>query len=80
MCKKTALTLAMVSIIFLLVLAMGNAWAELKLGDEAPGCIFRRNVATDSDSRWPPIPRQDGHLFRSIVATHSDPNWPPFRG
>jgi hypothetical protein len=37
MCKKKALTLAMVSIIFFLVLAMGNAWAELKLGDEAPG-------------------------------------------
>jgi hypothetical protein len=37
MCKKTALTLAMVSIIFFLVLAMVNAWAELKLGDEAPG-------------------------------------------
>jgi len=36
MCKKTALTLAMVSISFFLVLAMGNAWAELKLGDEAP--------------------------------------------
>ena len=26
----------MVSISFFLVLAMGNAWAELKLGDEAP--------------------------------------------
>jgi len=36
MCKKTVLTLAMVSISFFLVLAMGNAWAELKLGDEAP--------------------------------------------
>ena len=36
MCKRTVLTLAMVSISFFLVLAMGNAWAELKLGDEAP--------------------------------------------
>jgi len=36
MCKRTILTLAMVSISFFLVLAMGNAWAELKLGDEAP--------------------------------------------
>ncbi len=36
MCKKTILTLARVSIPFFLVLAMGNAWAELKLGDEAP--------------------------------------------
>ncbi len=34
--KKTVLTLAIVSIPFLLVLAMGNAWAELKVGDEAP--------------------------------------------
>ena len=37
MCKRPLLTLAMVSISFFLVLAMGNAWAELKLGDEAPG-------------------------------------------
>jgi len=36
MCKRTVLTLAMVSISFFLVLAMRNAWAELKLGDEAP--------------------------------------------
>jgi hypothetical protein len=35
--KKTVLTLAIVSIPFLLVLTMGNAWAELELGDEAPG-------------------------------------------
>ena len=34
--KKTALVLAMVSISLFLVLAMGNAWAELKVGDVAP--------------------------------------------
>jgi len=37
MCKKTILTLAIVSVPFFLVLAMGSAWAGLKLGDEAPG-------------------------------------------
>ncbi len=35
--KKTVFALAMVSIPLFLILAMGNAWAELKLGDEAPG-------------------------------------------
>jgi hypothetical protein len=34
--KKTALVLAVVSISFFLVLAMGNAWAEMKVGDAAP--------------------------------------------
>ncbi len=34
--KKAALTLVMLTIIFFLGLAMGNAWAELKVGDEAP--------------------------------------------
>jgi hypothetical protein len=37
MCKKIVLRLGMVSIPFFLVLAIGNAGAELKLGDEAPG-------------------------------------------
>ncbi len=35
--KKAVFTLAMVSIPFFLILAMGNAWAELKVGDEASG-------------------------------------------
>ena len=34
--KKTVFRLAMVSIPIFLILAMGNAWAELKVGDEAP--------------------------------------------
>jgi len=34
--KKTILVLAMVSIPILLFLAAGNAWAQLKVGDEAP--------------------------------------------
>ena len=41
---------------------------------------FRGNVATDSDPRWPPIPKQVGHLFRSKLASHSDPKWPPLNG
>ncbi len=35
--KKTVFALAMVSIPLFPILAIGNAWAELKLGDEAPG-------------------------------------------
>jgi hypothetical protein len=38
--KKTALVLAMLSISLFLVLAMGNAWAELKVGDAAPRFIL----------------------------------------
>ena len=34
--KKTMLAWAMVSIPILLLLALGNAWAQLKVGDEAP--------------------------------------------
>ncbi len=36
MSKKAILGLVMVNIVFVLGLAMGNAWAELKVGDEAP--------------------------------------------
>ena len=35
--KKTILALAMAGIPLFLVLAMGNAWAQLKVGNEAPG-------------------------------------------
>ena len=35
--KKTALTFLMVSTSIFLGLAIGNAWAELKIGKEAPG-------------------------------------------
>ena len=34
--KKTMLAWAMVSIPILLVLGLGDAWAQLKVGDEAP--------------------------------------------
>jgi len=37
MSKKSVLTLVMVNIAFVLCLAIGNARAELKVGDEAPG-------------------------------------------
>jgi hypothetical protein len=36
MAKKTTLALAMVGISLFLFLAIGNAWAELKVGDVAP--------------------------------------------
>ena len=35
--KKAVLTLVIVSVTFVLCLAIGNAWAELKIGKEAPG-------------------------------------------
>jgi len=34
--KKTLLVLAMAGIPLLLALALGNAWAQLKVGEEAP--------------------------------------------
>ena len=34
--KRTTLEMVMVSISLFLVLAIGNAWAELKVGDPAP--------------------------------------------
>ena len=34
--KKMALVLAMVSVSLFLILFIGNAWAELKVGDPAP--------------------------------------------
>lgn len=37
MCKKIILTSAALGILFFLCLATGNARAELKVGDEAPG-------------------------------------------
>ena len=37
MSKKPVLTWAMVNIAFVLCLAIANAQAELKVGDEAPG-------------------------------------------
>jgi hypothetical protein len=37
MSKKTVFILVMVSVTFLLCLAIGNARAGLKVGDEAPG-------------------------------------------
>ena len=37
MFKKAVLRLVMVTVAFVLCLGMRNAWAELKVGDEAPG-------------------------------------------
>jgi len=36
MCKKTVFKSVAISILLLLAFAMGNAWAQLKVGDEAP--------------------------------------------
>ena len=36
MSKKALLTSVMMGVTFVLCLAIGNAWAELKVGDEAP--------------------------------------------
>jgi hypothetical protein len=36
--------------------------AEKKAYDKV-SCVARCNVATDSDPKWPLIPKQDGHLF-----------------
>ncbi len=36
MCKKTVFKSVPISILLLLAFAMGNAWAQLKVGDEAP--------------------------------------------
>ena len=38
--KKTMLVLAMMSIPILLFLATGSAWAQVKVGDEAPSFIL----------------------------------------
>jgi hypothetical protein len=38
--KKRVLTLAILSIPIFLITALGNAWAELKVGDEAPAFVL----------------------------------------
>jgi uncharacterized membrane protein len=38
--KRNLLALAIVSIPVFLVLAMGNAWAQVKVGDEAPSFVL----------------------------------------
>jgi hypothetical protein len=38
--KKRVLTLAILSIPIFLITALGNAWAELKVGDEAPTFVL----------------------------------------
>ena len=36
MCKKTVLKSVAMGILLFLAFAMGNAWAQVKVGDEAP--------------------------------------------
>lgn len=38
--KKTILALAMVAFPIFLVLTMGNAWAQVKVGEEAPSFVL----------------------------------------
>jgi len=38
--KKTFFALVMVGIPIFLVLALGNAWAQVKVGDEAPSFVL----------------------------------------
>ena len=38
--KKMGITLAMLSIPIFLASGFGNAWGELKVGDEAPGFVL----------------------------------------
>ena len=38
--RKTILGLAMVNISICLVLAVGNAWAQVKVGEEAPSFVL----------------------------------------
>lgn len=38
--KKIGLAMAMVGISFFMSLTLGNAWAELKVGDPAPGFML----------------------------------------
>jgi hypothetical protein len=38
--KKTVLALAMVGIPIFLGFALGNAWAQVKVGDEAPSFVL----------------------------------------
>jgi len=38
--RRTILALAVMSIPIFLVLAMGNAWAQVKVGDEAPSFVL----------------------------------------
>ena len=40
MCKRTLLKSVAMSILLFLAFAMGNAWAQVKVGDEAPSFVL----------------------------------------
>ena len=40
MCKRTLLKSVAISILLFLAFAMGNAWAQVKVGDEAPSFVL----------------------------------------
>jgi len=40
MCKRTLLKSVAISILLFLAFAMGNTWAQVKVGDEAPSFVL----------------------------------------
>jgi len=71
--KKTVLALAVVSILFLLILALGNAWAaELKVGDEAPGFILSSTL--DKEVNYYRDYYGKYHLILTFIANAFGPN------
>ena len=71
--KKTVLALAVVSILFLLIFALGNAWAaELKVGDEAPGFILSSTLEKDVNYYRDYYGKY--HLILTFIANAFGPN------
>lgn len=71
--KKTVLALAVVSILFLLILALGNSWAaELKVGDEAPGFILSSTLGKEVDYYRDYYGKH--HLILTFIANAFGPN------
>ena len=71
--KKTVLALAVVSILFLLIFALGNAWAaELKVGDEAPGFILSSTLNKDVNYYRDYYGKY--HLILTFIANAFGPN------
>ena len=73
MYKKTVLALAVVSILFLLIFALGNSWAaELKVGDEAPGFILSSTLGKEVDYYRDYYGKH--HLILTFIANAFGPN------
>lgn len=71
--KKTILALAVLSILFLLIFALGNSWAaELKVGDEAPGFILSSTLGKEVDYYRDYYGKH--HLILTFIANAFGPN------